>query len=103
MLIYFEGLSYIFNIINIYKQYIFQYYMFILLFVMFIPITINGIVLYLLYKVESQGSISISKYSPNILKRSIQFLIRLGRNKESLDAFKLRCRSELSFYLILLF
>ena len=65
--------------------------MLILLILINIPIIINAILLYLLAKVESKGYISIPKFSPNVLKRFIKYLIKIGKNKELLNYYKGRC------------
>ena len=76
--------------------------MLILLILNIIPIIINAMILYLLDKVEKKGYISIPKYLPNILKRFINYLIYIGKNKELLNYYKGRCRAELLFYVVLL-
>ena len=102
MFLYFDGLSYIYYYKNLYIQFLYHYYMLILLILNIIPIIINAIILYLLSKVESKGHISIPKFSPNILKRFINYLIYIGKNKELLNYYKGRCRAELLFYVVLL-
>ena len=56
----------------------------------------------MLGKVESKGYISVPKYGPNILKRFINFLIKLGQNKELLNYWKGYSLAELKFYVFIL-
>ena len=56
----------------------------------------------MLYKVESKGYISIPKFSPNILKRFLNYLIKIGNNKELLNSYKDYIWAELKFYLVIL-
>ena len=88
MFLYFDGLSYIYYYKNLYIQFLYDYYMLILLILLLIPIIINAIFLYLLAKVESKGYISTPKFSPKILKRFINYLIKIGKKKELLKYYK---------------
>lgn len=88
MFLYFDGLSFIYYYKNwIYKIY-YPYYKLILLILNIIPIIINAIFLFMLAKVESKGYISIPKFAPNILKRFINYLIKIGKDKELLNYYK---------------
>ena len=92
--------------INFYKNWIYKnfypYYILILLILIFIPIIVNAIFLFMLYKVESKGYISIPKFSPNILKRFINFLKKTNKNKELLNYYKGQSWAELKFYVVIL-
>ena len=69
-----------------------------------VPIFINGIILYLLGKLEKKGEISIpkNKLLPGIFNRFINYLMKISKNKELLSYYKGRCKAELVFYVVIL-
>jgi hypothetical protein len=103
MFFIFDGMSMIYYIKNLKNEiYYFYYFKIFLLFIILIPIIINSIILYLLKSIEKKGEISIPNFLPSILNRSINYLVKVGKNKELLSYYKERCKSELVFYVIIL-
>ena len=81
------------------KNYYFKIYLF---FIILIPIIISSIMLFLLNIIERKGDISIPKFLPSKLNRGINYLVKVGENKELLSYYKERCKSELVLYVIIL-
>lgn len=103
----FDGIYLIYYIKDLINDY--SYLKKLLLFIILIPTIINGITLYLLYKIEkkkkSEGDISNHKLLPNVLKNYITYLIKVVNNKELFSFYSRRgerCHTELVFYVIIL-
>lgn len=98
----FDGMSMIYYIKDLKNDIYFSYLKYLLLLFILIPIFINGIILYLLGKVEKKGDISIPKLLPGMFNRFISYILKIGKNKELLTYYKGRCKAELVFYVVIL-
>ena len=69
-----------------------------------VPIFINGILLYLLDKIEKNGVLPIyqNKILASMLNGYINYINKIGQNKELLNYYKGRCKGELLFYNIII-
>ncbi len=74
-----------------------------------IPIFINVITLYFIRKIEKTGEISIQQQTKNtvslrslsIFNKYINYINKIGKNKELLKYYKGRCRVESVFYIFI--
>lgn len=98
----FDGTSLIYYIKDLKNEIYYSYLNYFLLFIILVPIFINGIILYLLGIIEKNGEISIPKILPSILNRYINYINKIGKNKELLSYYKGRCKAELGLYLVIL-
>ena len=98
----FDGMSLIYYIKDLKNDIYYYYFKNFLFFIILIPITINTITLYLLDKIERKDERSNHKLFPSILNRYVNYLIKVGENKELLSYYKGRCIAELVFYVIIL-
>lgn len=98
----FDGMSMIYYIKDLKNEIYYYYLNYFLLFTILVPIFINGIILYLLGKIEKTGEISIPKILPSILNRYINYINNIGKNKELLSYYKGRCKAELGLYVVIL-
>src|SRR5579875_3659459 len=102
----FDGMSMIYCIKDLKNEIYFSYLKYLLLLFILVPIFINGIILYLLRKLEKNGEISLTltltKILPGIFNRFISYIMKIGKNKELLTYYKGRCKAELVFYVVIL-
>lgn len=98
----FDGTSLIYYIKDLKNEIYYSYLNYFLLFIILVPIFINGIILYLLGIIEKNGEISIPKILPSILNRYINYINKIGKFKKLLSYYKGRCKAELGLYLVIL-
>jgi hypothetical protein len=114
-----DGMSFIYYIKDLRNNMFFVKYF--ILFIILIPIFINVITLYFIRKIEKTGKISIqqqtknnlflppsllalrrAKQSLSIFNKYINYINKIGKNKELLKYYKGRCRAESVFYIFIL-
>lgn len=100
----FDGMRMMYYIKELKNDIYSSYLNYLLLLFILVPIFINGIILYLLGKLEKKGEISIpkNKLLPGIFNRFINYLMKISKNKELLSYYKGRCKAELVFYVVIL-
>lgn len=105
-----DGMSFIYYIKDLRNNMFFVKYF--VSFIILIPVLINVITLYFISKIEKTGEISIQQHTKNnislrlrslsIFNKYINYINKIGKNKELLKYYKGRCRAESVFYIFIL-